>query len=295
MGPIDLVFDAMLPPNDNDFGDRRCRIEIKQGPQRTIELLPEDPLYWGRLVALLSQVERLLMIFDGRFIPLCDMRFSGAANADLSAESDCAAARTHAMKQRLSYFQTANWMLRNARLVDIRYVPMSELFATWQELLDELEIVNQIYLYAISDNGMPRDVSLAFVVEMAESLVELLKVKGCCSDFEQCGKTLVNCLSALIRNYGNVIFEREREEGKLEALVRRLKNARVQVMHIKRNWENGKRLDGAHCVLYINKLSLLYRVILFDLLGVDKSTYEKELEAIAGRLDSWAEQIEGRI
>ena len=175
-GPIDIAFDATIPPDEDSFGERLCRIEIKQGPQRMITLLPEDPAHWDCLVALLSQVEWLLMIFDGRFIPLCDMRFSGAAGAGLSTESDCVGVRVHAMKQRLSCYQTANWMLHNARLVDIGHAPMPELFATWLELLDELEIVNQIYLYVISDNGMPRDVSLAFVVEMAESIMTRVRL-----------------------------------------------------------------------------------------------------------------------
>lgn len=44
-------------------------------------------------------------------------------------------------------------------------------------------------------------------------------------------------------------------------------------MHIKRNQESAKRFDGVHCVLYINKLSLLYRVMLLDLLGVGEASY----------------------
>ena len=59
-------------------------------------------------------------------------------------------------------------MLIPSKLVKFKDVLSAELFAKWQEILDDLDIVNQVYLYAVSDNGMRRDVTLAFLAEMSE-------------------------------------------------------------------------------------------------------------------------------
>ena len=64
-------------------------------------------------------------------------------------------------------------------------------------------------------------------------------------------------------------------------------------MHIKRNQESAKRFDGVHRVLYINKLSLLYRVMLLDLLGVGEASYSGALKSIVDCLEDWMRQIEG--
>ena len=294
-GPFIFTFDVTVPQSEGSFDGCCCRVEIRQGPHRTIMLLPGFPVRWDRLAALLSQVERLLMVFEGRFIPLCDVRFFGSAGASLPAESDCAEARDYVQKQRLNCYCTPNWMLSAKQLVDARSVLTTELFAAWLKLLDELGIVNQVYLYAVSDSGMPRDVSLAFVAEMAEPMVELMKAKR--SLFPELhpgkrGTTLAKCLKALIGQYGDAIFKKELA-GDLEALIDRLVGTRVQVMHIKRNQESAKRFDGVHCVLYINKLSLLYRVMLLDLLGVGEASYSGALKSIVDCLDDWMRRIEG--
>ncbi len=57
-------------------------------------------------------------------------------------------------------------------------------------------------------------------------------------------------------------------------------------MHINRNQEKGF-LNGTVCVLYLIKLSLLYRVALLDLLGIPGLFYEQRLKQEANRLDAW--------
>ena len=99
-----------------------------------------------------------------------------------------------------------------------------------------------------------------------------------------------DCLRSLIEQYGDVIFEKEMS-GDFGDCLDRLRGTRVQIMHIKRNWAEGKRFDGKHCVLYILKLSLLYRAILLDLLDIEKDDYALELRRITDRIDRWAGQL----
>lgn len=296
-GPYAISFDARCvftqPCTDASY-ECDCKVTIQQGPGRVIAIEAARPAYWGNLLLPLSQVERLLMVFYGSFVPLENIQFSGPEGPGAPKAEDCKCACTHAMKRRLSYFCSADYMRCKSKLVGFQDVLTSELFSRWQKLLDDLDVVNQVYLYAVSDNGMPRDVSLAFVVEMAESLVELLKAeRGLFPNLSpgNRGTTLRSCLDALIQRYGRAIFKAE-FNGDYEGLLDRLKGTRVQIMHIKRNWSEDKMLDGEHCVLYIRKLSLLCRVILLDLLGFEAGAYSANLQSITQCIDEWASQFQ---
>lgn len=298
-GPAEVVFSMSFhgcEATGDDCAKLKCQVDIRQCHSRTITITCDSPLYWSNLLVPLSQVERLLMIFDGYFVPVSDMRFSGSAGGSAPIDADCATVRTHAMNQRAGYYRSADFMLIPSKLVKFKDVLSAELFAKWQEILDDLDIVNQVYLYAVSDNGMPRDVTLAFLAEMSESMVELLKVKRDLFPSLTPGArdtTLKDCLRALIEQYGDVVFKKEMLDD-FDDCLKRLKGTRVQIMHIKRNRAEGERFDGKHCVLYSLKLSLLYRVVLLDLLGVEKEDYAPKVQCVTGSLDRWANQFGSR-
>lgn len=297
-GPAEVVFNMSFHGCEaagDDCAKLKCQVDIRQCHSRTITITCDSPLYWSSLLVPLSQVERLLMIFDGYFVPISDMRFSGPAGDSAPTDADCAIARTHAMNQRANYYRSADFMLIPSKLIKFKDVLSAELFAKWQEILDDLDIVNQVYLYAVSDNGMPRDVTLAFLAEMSESMVELLKAKrDLFPDLTPGARdtTLKDCLRALIEQYGDVVFKKEMSSGDFDNCLKRLKGTRVQIMHIKRNWAEDERFDGRHCVLYSLKLSLLYRVVLLDLLGIETDDYAPKVQCIMDSLDRWAEQLD---
>lgn len=58
-------------------------------------------------------------------------------------------------------------------------------------------------------------------------------------------------------------------------------------MHIKANQPKGNYLDGIESVFYLQKLSLMYRAILLDLLGVPANLYEDCLKRRTETLDRW--------
>ena len=80
-GPAEISFSLVFRGSElskEACANVGCEVEIHQGPGRTIAITSGSPLYWGSLLALLSQVERLLMVFDGCFVSIADMRFSGS-------------------------------------------------------------------------------------------------------------------------------------------------------------------------------------------------------------------------
>lgn len=58
-------------------------------------------------------------------------------------------------------------------------------------------------------------------------------------------------------------------------------------MHIKRNREREAIVDGRECVYYLMKLSLLYRVLLLNLLGTPEDDYDLRLKAATETVDGW--------
>ena len=104
------------------------------------------------------------------------------------------------------------------------------------------------------------------------------------------GTSLKVCVKALIEEYGKDIFEKEMEangEGFLSTMI----NSRVRIMHIKRNQKN-KYFNGNESVLYILKLSLLYRRILLDILGIEKQMYADKLQKCVTRLNRWNDTLD---
>ena len=97
-------------------------------------------------------------------------------------------------------------------------------------------------------------------------------------------------VKALIEEYGKDIFEREMEANEKEFLSTVI-NSRVRIMHIKRN-QKIKYFDGNESVLYILKLSLLYRRILLEILGVEKQVYVDKLRKCVSRLNRWNDTLD---
>lgn len=57
-------------------------------------------------------------------------------------------------------------------------------------------------------------------------------------------------------------------------------------MHIKRK-QKGLYLNGSESVLYAQKMSLLYRIILLEILGIGAEMYKKNMKKLIDSLDKW--------
>ena len=169
---------------------------------------------------------------------------------------------------------------------------LNDLYDKWEQLLEELDIAHQMYLYAMGDTKITVDVKCAFLIELSETLAEVLKAYT--NSFQKLkpgnGTSLKACVKALIEEYGKDIFEREMEANEKEFLSTVI-NSRVRIMHIKRN-QKIKYFDGNESVLYILKLSLLYRRILLETLGVEKQVYVDKLRKCVSRLNRWNDTLD---
>jgi hypothetical protein len=257
-------------------------LRIYQQGIRVISVSTEKPVNWAELLGPLYCLERLLMVFDGTFIPLTDIEFLGSPYGDNGK-----IVKTQAIKQRLSYFKTDNhYFTIKDKLVDFRDVLDIHLFVQWQKLLEELDIVNQVYLYSTAKTGITVDIRLAFLIEMAEPLIEILNAKKKL-DSKKKKFHLKECIKVLINTYGNVIFAKERQrQSNCDTFLNTLVNSRVRIMHIKRNQEKDY-FDDKHCVAYMRKMSLMYRIILLELLDVPYENYENRLIKIVESIDRW--------
>lgn len=269
---------------------------IEQGPQRVITVESDTPVYWSSLLKPLYELERLLMVFDGSFLPLEDLRYTCPNDPTLATEEDCDIVRRQVLAQRLNYFKPSKLAKYQKGLVDFWDVLTPEMCEQWRVLLEELDIANQTYLYVLSENGMPIDLLLAFLVELAEPMIEIVNKERKLFPSLVPGEgrtTLKQRINALINTYGRVIFQQEIESDYGDFL-RKLVKSRVRIMHIKVHQGKGTFFDGEQSLYYSSKMSLLYRVILLDLLGIPESSYVQRLEDAVRALDGMMERAAGR-
>lgn len=243
------------------------RVAIEQFGLRTITVSNVEEVDARELYVVLSRVVRLLMLFDGKFYKLKELKFSESQN-------DAHRLGGYAKKvinSRLSYFESHSACSTNDFICSYEDVLTSKLYDDWVELLEDLDISHQVYLYSMSANKMPVDLKVSFLIELAEPLIELVKNKtglyASLSPGER-GTSLKMCLDALITKYGLEIFNKEIEVD-YDTFLKILVNSRVRIMHIKKK-QKGKYLNGNESVLYMLKISFLYRYILLSLLGVCK-------------------------
>ena len=101
------------------------------------------------------------------------------------------------------------------------------------------------------------------------------------------------CLNALINTYGEVIFGREQSNHEYDDLLSTLVNGRVRVMHIKTSMPASKYFDGMHSVYYMRKMSLLYRLVLLDLLGISRDLCQPKLMRRVSGMEAHFQEIKG--
>lgn len=114
------------------------------------------------------------MIFDGRFINHKELSFEESDDGALEHLKSYAC---NLMNSRLSYYNSADFCSYTLdKLIGFESVITPEIYGAWIALLDELDIVHQMFLYSVSDSKMPIDAKCAFLIELAEPLVEVVKV-----------------------------------------------------------------------------------------------------------------------
>ena len=92
-----------------------------------------------------------------------------------------------------------------------------------------------MYLYSLSNGGIPMDSMCAFLIELAEPFIKIIKKHTNLYTSLVPGTrrtTLKNCLDVLIKKFSVYIFENELSNN-YENFLSVLVNSRVRIMHIK--------------------------------------------------------------
>lgn len=219
----------------NTIRNQPFHIKIEQLGVRTIIITSGKDVSVFDLYAILTRIERLLMLFDGVFIPLSELKFSESDTVDENRLISC---QNNLIKMRLSYFSSADFCNYSVdKLLKFDTVLTAELFCKWEQLLDELDVVHQMYLYSLSDSKITVDVKCAFLIELAEPLIEIVKEHT--KLFSSLtpgarGTSLKNCLDALITKYGVDIFSRELSSD-YESILQIMVNSRIKISTLSAN------------------------------------------------------------
>lgn len=262
-------------------------VEVKQQNNiRNITLLSEDNISASELYNIFSSVERLLMIFDGRFYKLNYLTFE---SADLEMKKRLDFYSKKCFAGRLTYYNSADYCRHSLiKVIDLETVFTSELYDKWKRILTDLDIVHQMYLYSICNIKTPIDINCGFMIELTEAMVEVVNLyKHDFSSYNpgEKGTSLKTCIDAIIKKYGVDIFEKELSSN-YDDFLQVMVDSRVRIMHIKRK-HNKIYFNGEESLLYIQKLMLLYRKVLFDLLDIDESIYTDNIKKVVRALDDW--------
>ena len=270
---------------DLSFVTNDIEIRIKQIVVRTVELSYDQTGDFDRLYSTFCQLEKLFVLFEGEFLD-----FKKIIAYDCNGKEMKQSQLFEKIKSsRLNYCSTIDACRGNTTsFLDAFKHINADIFSKWCNLVEDLDIIHQVFLYNTSSIGLTIDAKIASVIEVFEPLVELItEYTNQFSSLKpgEKGTTLKMCLDAIISMYGKDIFDTaySKNAGKfLQILV----NSRIKVMHIKRNF-NQVCLSGEEAVLYIVKLSFLYRNILCCLLGIEYCDYRDNLVESVKKWETW--------
>jgi len=232
-----------------------------------------SPTYEEKL-KVFYDLESLLMLFEGQFHPVMHVYENGTEI-------------THSWKSRaLPSYESADFMKgENNVLLDFCQVLNGPILTKWKKLQVRLDLIHKMNLYCVSSVPMPVDIKCAFMIESFLGVAELLKERQRINllPVSNDQSKLKHYLQATINTWGSDIFKQE--VASCETFTQILVNSRNRIAHIK-NRHKKVVLDGKESVMYLMKLSLLYRKILFELLGVASQTYSSNLTKQVSLIDN---------
>jgi hypothetical protein len=242
-------------------------ISIDQQCQREVSISSPAGKYEDATSIYYSLVT-LLMLFDGHFYPVVNA-YDGT---DITESWN---------KRALPSYSSADFMLGTGnKLIEFDQILDAQLLQNWCALKKELDLVHNMVLYCLSSVEMPKDMQVAFMTEAFKGVCELIHVRNPNFALPLNSKNkleLKAAFLAVVDQYGLDIFKEELSRNK-EGFAQVLVNSRNRIAHIKSR-QNKRVLDGGESVMYLMKLSLMYRIVLFDLLGISKSVYDAALSS----------------
>ena len=278
-GPLSSEFEY-------DYKGSSLSIVIEQCLVRKTTIEAKQPIPVKKLWSAFILIERLLMLFDGRFYEIESVEFNG----DDCSNTDCSLIAQEYVLRRLAYCKTdpAYCYLSH---VFLRYdeVLSPDVLIEWEKLQDEIDMVHQVFLYNMASTGITHEIKCAGLIEGFESLTEIIGAYDKFFPSLKLGEqktTLKMCIDSVISKYGRDVFSEEFSKNK-DRFLQILVNTRNRIMHIKRNQLQDNYLSGAEAVLYSVKIIHLYRVVILTLLGIDYPQYRQAVIDSVKKWNAW--------
>ena len=251
-------------------------VEIQQSISRIICIDSSESNNYKDYLDIFYTLETLLMICDGHFMPT------------VSAFEDDIEITSSWNKRRLPSYSSADFMLGTwNKLIDYSEIIDEDMFMKWYDLKKELDLNFKMMLYCVSSVEMPKDIQCAFMTEAFLGIYELVIKKYPTVKMNKIpdGESkLKYYLIALFEKFGAVIFGKELTINK-NSFAQILVNSRNRIAHISSR-QNRVFLNGEECVMYLKKLSLLYRIIIFDHLEISEDLYKDKLSSATTSIDN---------
>lgn len=268
-GPKDISFVST-------FRDNIYKLIVHQDGVRAITVESASSSYQDMLHIIYS-LQTLLMLFDGRFYPT----ISANDGTDITSSW---------VKRELACYHSADFMTYPTnKLLEFDKVLDSQCYEKWLDLEQQLDIIHKMVLYCFSNVNMPIDMKCAFMIEAFEGLSLLVSHERAkvyqLPTVHKPESKLQKYLNKMIKAYGLQIFNLEMRVN-FDKFTHILVTSRNRIAHIQEKGIN-TYLSGKESLVYLLKLSLLYRVVLFDLLNISSNMYDGKLRSFVSQINSW--------
>lgn len=274
----------------NDFeyvyNNTNYRVKIEQNMKREILIETDSMVKCSELFEMESFIEQLLFVFDGRFYPIESAKMIDKMENPTIYQNKV----DGYFDNRPPIYQSIDiCRYRLMKLVNFKDIDLSNALLEWARVSDELDIAFNMLLYCLSDIYMPVDCKISSMIEMTKPFGEIMEKNNDSFQIERIGGknklTLKTALAAVINTFGTEIFSKE-INGDFKEFLDMLVNTRNKISHVK-SLQNKKCLDGVQCAFYIAKLSLIYRKMIFILIGIDTELYNENIIKAVNAWDKW--------
>lgn len=262
------------------------RVKIKQILKRELLIGTGEKVECIELFEMESFLEILLFLFDGRFYPI-----ENAAMIDENEDPSIYQNKVnHYYNNRPPIYKSIDICRHQfMKLVNFKDIDLTNTLLEWVRISNELDIAFNMLLYCLSDIHMPVDCKISSIIEMVKPFGEIVENNNRSFHIERNKHTkrmdLRIALKTVIKTFGSEIFYKELN-GNFKDFLDLLVNTRNKISHVK-SLQDKACLDGVQCVFYIAKLSIMYRKIIFMLIGIDDTMYTDNIIKAVEALDNW--------
>lgn len=244
------------------YKSNRYTITIeKELKQIMIQIVLDKPHDSSAFVDLFLNIHCFNMLFEGSFYKIKEIYFL-EDNGEFIKKTEIIDGLVDCYNSHNQFEKDLFW------LGNLKEEAYKNILNKWNELFSDITLLHNVYLYSNCSINFPVDLRFFLQFQCFEPLAGLLKRKGIIDYSAEADMN--EKMESVIEKYGGVVFKKENDDGDTEAIVSKMINTRVRVAHSKNKCNV---LNGEQCWEYTLKLSIMYRLIILDLLGISPDCF----------------------